>query len=376
MRIRFKSFIGYVGGVALLLAILTAPAFLGGNAALAQTQGRDVSESEALSGGVPGQALGATSDAEFWRAIRQGMQGTVSIPDEQAGIMIQSEGDNWRAIRNGPMTVYGAWVMLATVGILALFFVVRGRIRIDAGPSGRTVVRFNELERFTHWMTAVSFILLGLTGLNILYGKHVLMPAIGQTAFAAITHWGKYVHNFVSFAFMAGILLMFLIWVRHNIPNKHDLIWLSKAGGLFTKNVHPPSRKFNAGQKIIFWLVVLGGLSLAMSGVALLFPFEISWWSPTFKVVNAFGFNLPTDLNSIQEMQISQLWHTAVGLVMIAVIIGHIYIGSLGMEGAFDAMGTGRVDENWAREHHNLWVAELTGETPKGHETGKTQPAE
>jgi len=376
MRNRFKSSIGKTGAVALLLAVLAAPAILGSTAALAQTAGREVSESEALSGGVPGQALGATSDAEFWRAIRQGMQGTVSIPNRQAGVLIQSEGDNWRAIRNGPMTVYGAWAMLATIGILALFFVVRGRIRIDAGPSGRTVVRFNELERFTHWMTAVSFILLGLTGLNMLYGKHVLMPAIGQTAFAAITHWGKYVHNFVSFAFMAGIVLMFLLWVRHNIPNRDDLTWLSKAGGLFTKNVHPPSRKFNAGQKIIFWLVVLGGLSLAMSGVALLFPFEISWWAPTFKALNSFGFNLPTDLKPIQEMQISQLWHAAMGLVMIAVIIGHIYIGTLGMEGAFDAMGTGRVDENWAREHHNLWVAEVTGEAPKGHQPGKTLPAE
>lgn len=376
MRNRFKSFLGIVGGIALITAILAAPALSGGDAAQAQTQGREVSESEPLSGGVPGQALGTTSDAEFWREIRRGIQGTVSIPDQRAGIMIQSEGDNWRAIRNGPVTVIGAWVMLATVGILALFFVVRGRIRIDAGPSGRTVVRFNEVERFTHWMTAVSFILLALTGLNMLYGKHVLMPAIGQSAFSAISLWGKYVHNFVSFAFMAGIVLMFVLWVRHNIPNKDDLVWLSKAGGLFTKNVHPPSRKFNAGQKIIFWLVILGGLSLSMSGVALLFPFEISWWSPTFKIVNIFGFDLPTDLGAIQEMQLSQIWHAAVGLVMIAVIIGHIYIGSLGMEGAFDAMGTGRVDENWAREHHDLWVAELTGETPKGHAGGKTQPAE
>lgn len=376
MRIRFKSAIGMAARIAILLAVLAIPLLADGAGALAQTQGREISDSEPLGGGVPGQALGTTSDAEFWRAIRQGMQGTVSIPDKQAGVMIQSEGDNWRAIRNGPMTVYGAWFMLATVGIIALFFVIRGRIRIDAGPSGRTVVRFNELERFTHWMTAVSFVLLALTGLNMLYGKNILMPAIGQSAFSLLLEWGKYVHNFVSFAFMAGVILMFVIWVRHNIPNRDDLVWLSKAGGLFSKNVHPPSRKFNAGQKIIFWLVILGGLSLSMSGVALLFPFEISWWSPTFKIVNAFGFNLPTELHPIQEMQISQLWHAGIGLVMIGVIIGHIYIGSLGMEGAFDAMGTGRVDENWAREHHNLWVAELTGETPKGHESGKTQPAE
>jgi len=376
MRIGFKSSTGKLGAVALLLAVLAAPVLLSGNAAQAQTQGREVSDAEALNGSVPGQSLGSTSDAQFWREIRGGIQGTVSIPNKEAGVMIQSEGENWRAVRNGPLTVYGGWVILATIGILALFFVVRGRIRIDGGPSGRTIVRFTELERFTHWMTAVSFILMALTGLNMLYGKYVLMPAIGQTAFAALTHWGKYVHNFVSFAFMAGLILMILLWIRHNLPDRTDLIWLAKAGGLFSKGVHPPSRKFNAGQKIIFWLVILSGVSLATSGIALLFPFEISWWSPTFTVLNAIGFHLPADLQPVQEMQLSQLWHAAVGLVMIAIIIAHIYIGTLGMEGAFDAMGVGRVDENWARQHHDLWVEEVTGETAKGHGAGKTQPAE
>ncbi|RMD64670.1 MAG: formate dehydrogenase subunit gamma [Alphaproteobacteria bacterium] len=329
----------------------------------------------AVGGAVPGDALGNTSDAQFWRQIRRGAPGTVSIPNAQAGVLIRSEGDNWRAWRNGPVTVYGAWVLLGTIGLLALFFALRGRIRIDSGPSGRTVERFNGVERFAHWLTAVSFILLALTGLNLLYGRNTLLPVLGNEVFAVLTQAGKYVHNYVAFAFMAGLVIMFVLWVRDNLPNRYDLIWLAKGGGLFTKGVHPPSKKFNAGQKIIFWLVILGGLSLSLSGIALLFPFQFSFFAATFKVLNVFGLDLPTQLSPTMEMQLSQLWHAIVALFMIAVIMGHIYIGSIGMEGAFDAMGTGRVDENWAREHHSIWLEEVR-QAGAGEGAERRQPAE
>ncbi|MFQ5773285.1 MAG: formate dehydrogenase subunit gamma [Kiloniellaceae bacterium] len=373
MSIGSKRFAGWFGVLVLLCAVVVAP--LGVEHALAQTGGRTVEQPSPLGGNVPGGHLGTYSDAEIWRAVRGGLQGSVSIPDKQAGVMIQSEGDNWRAWRNGPMTVYGIWGLFGMLGALALFFVARGRIRIDAGPSGRTIERFNGVERFVHWLTAVSFIVLALTGLNLLYGKHVLLPVLGPEAFAAIALGGKYVHNFVAFPFMLGVVLMFVLWVRHNIANKADLVWLAKGGGLFVKGVHPPSKKFNAGQKLVFWVVILGGLSLALSGISLLFPFRFAMFSVTFEVLNVFGFDLPTNLGPVQEMQLSQLWHVLVGLVMIVIIIAHIYIGSLGMEGAFDAMGTGRVDENWAREHHNLWYAELKG-APAAGPGGETQPAE
>jgi len=327
--------------------------------AAAQTAGRAVPPEMPVGGAVPGDALGNNNDAEIWRAVRQGLRGNVSIPDKQAGVLIQSEGDNWRAWRNGPLTVYGAWIVLGMIGLLALFFVVRGRIKIDAGPSGKTVERFNGVERFAHWLTAVSFVLLALTGLNLLYGRHTLLPVLGPEVFATIAQAGKYVHNFISFAFMAGILLMLVLWIRHNIPNKNDLIWLAKGGGLLAKGVHPPSEKFNAGQKIIFWAVLIGGGSLAVSGIALLFPFKLSMFAGTFAILNVFGTDFPTVLTPLQETQYALLWHTIVGVVMIAIILAHIYIGSLGMEGAFAAMGSGQVDENWAREHHNLWYAKL-----------------
>jgi formate dehydrogenase subunit gamma len=245
--------------------------------------------------------------------------------------------------------------------VLAAFFLLRGRVRVDSGFSGHTVVRFNGLERFTHWLTAICFIVLALTGLNMMFGRYVLIPVLGPELFAVLAAAGKYAHDFVAFAFMAGVVLTFVMWVRHNLPNRTDLIWLAKGGGLFVKGVHPPSMKFNAGQKFIFWVVVIGGLSISLSGIALLFPFEFSFFSNTSEILNIFGVGLRTDYTPIEEMQLNQIWHVIVALVMIVIILAHIYIGSLGMEGAFAAMGTGLVDENWAREHHSIWAAEVTG---------------
>ncbi len=311
-------------------------------------------------GNVPGDALGNTSDSEMWRAVRKGVRGTVSISDQNAAQLVQSEGDNWRAFRNGPLVRWGTYVLAGMVVVLALFYLLRGRIRIDHGLSGRTVTRFGFVERTAHWLLAVSFIILGLTGLNITYGKIVLLPVLGKNAFAAITLWGKYLHNYVAFAFMAGLVMILVLWVADNFPNKYDAKWLVKGGGLFTKGVHPPSKKFNAGQKILFWLVILGGLSLVLSGIDLLFPFEFAMFSKTFAFLDLFGAGLPTDLAPVQEMQLATIWHAAVAIFMVAVILAHIYIGTLGMEGAFDAMGTGEVDENWAKEHHSIWAQEVT----------------
>ena len=300
---------------------------------------------------------------------------TSSIPDKQAGTMIQSYGEDWRLFRNGPLKDIGIWALVGMVGLLALFFLIRGRIRIDAGPSGRVIERFNEVERIAHWLTASTFVVLALTGLNLLYGQYVLLPILGPSIFSAITIGGKYAHNFLAFGFMLGVLMMIVLWVRHNIPNRYDLIWILKLGGLFSKGVHPPSRKFNAGQKLIFWSVVLGGISISLSGLALMFPFKLAFFDGTFAFLNMIGFDLPTGLTAMQEMQLSQIWHAVVGVVLVAIILAHIYIGSLGMEGAFDAMGSGYVDENWAREHHNVWVAEVKGEPLPG-DHGHTQAAE
>ncbi len=344
-----------------LLSILLVAAVILASPAWAQESRNPVTAESPTGGQVPGNVLGSQADSDLWRAVREGVQGRVSIPDTQAGQLIQSEGDNWRAWRNGPVTVYGAWAMLGIVIVIALFFVLRGRIRIDAGPAGTTVERFNLIERTAHWITASSFIVLALTGLNMLYGRHVLLPILGPEIFSAITTAGKYAHNFLAFAFMVGLVMIFVLWVAHNIPNRLDLKWLAMGGGLFVKGVHPPAAKFNAGQKLIFWATILGGASISLSGLALLFPFEFAFFGATFEALNAIGFSLPTQLTMMQEMQLSQLWHGIVSLILIAIIVGHIYIGSVGMEGAFDAMGSGQVDTNWAREHHSIWAAKVGG---------------
>ena len=334
-------------GVLTILAALLIGATGTVTPAMAQTNGE-----------VPGTALGIKSDTDLWRFVRTGNAGSTQMKDELSAVMIQSEGDNWRAFRNGPLSVYGAYGLAGIIGLLVIFYVVRGRIRIDAGPSDDRIMRFGTIDRFAHWLMAGSFVVLGITGLNLLYGRYVLLPLIGKDAFATITTFGKYAHNYLAFAFMLGLGLSFILWVRHNIPTKLDLKWLAMGGGIFAKGVHPPARKFNAGQKIIFWAVMIGGLSVSMSGIALMFPFQTSMFADTFALLNSVGFSLPTDFTAMQEQQMNQLWHGVVSLGLMTMILAHIYIGSVGMEGALDAMNSGMVDRNWAKEHHNLWVEE------------------
>ncbi len=333
-------------------------------------------------------ALGKNSDSDVWRDVRVGVRGGVPIPDLSAGVLVQSEGDNWRNLRNGPVVTYGWWLLAVTVALIALFFAIRGRIRIDAGPSGERIERFNTFERAVHWMTAGSFVVLALTGLNVLYGRYLFamgpagdagnFPALHE-AFAAVAYYGKFVHNYIGFSFAVGVVLMIVMWIKHNLPDRYDIAWVLKGGGMFGKGVHPSARKFNAGQKMIFWVVVIAGVSITWSGFVLIFPYQFSPFAATFAIANVFGFNLPTEFTPLQEMQLTQMWHSVVALIFIAVIIAHIYIGTLGMEGAWDAMGTGLVDENWAREHHDIWVAELKGDaSPGGGDGGgeAQQPAE
>lgn len=288
-------------------------------------------------------SIGQDNNAEMWRAIRQGIQGKVSIPDKKAGVLVQSEGEEWRSIRNGPVSNYGVWLILGTIAVLALFFTARGRIRIENGRTGRTILRFASFERFIHWTVAVSFILLALTGLNLLYGRYVVKPWMGADTFAMVTLAGKFVHNYIGLLFILGLTIMFLIWIRQNVPTRIDLIWLAKGGGMFKRGVHPPARKFNAGQKIVFAAVIIGGALLSYSGLNLMFPFTLE--------------------TTVQDMQQTQLLHAIGALALTAVIIAHIYIGTIGMEGAIDAMWSGRVEENWAREHHNLWFKKLDTQT-------------
>ena len=319
--------------------------------------------------------LGGASDPDLWRAFRYS---TADITTQNRGpastTLIQDGGMWWLLFREGPLLKMTVYLLGGTVLALALFYLVRGRIRIDGEKTGRTITRFKAFERFGHWLLASSFIILGLTGLISLIGRKVLIPTFGHDAFSFLAIGSKWVHNNVSWAFIVALVIIFVVWVVHNIPDRTDLVWLSKAGGLLGGS-HPPAKKFNAGQKLIFWAVIILGGSIAVSGVSLLFPFEFHMFEHTFSTINSWGVpgwfgmaDLPYPLQPQEEMQFAQLWHAIISLVLTAIILAHIYLGSVGMEGAFDAMGKGEVEEQWAREHHSIWAEEVLEAKPSKSE--------
>jgi formate dehydrogenase subunit gamma len=274
----------------------------------------------------------------------QKIQGRVTIPDRKASLLEQPQGRDYRGFHERWLPWIGAILVLGMLILLAAVYLMKGRVRNDLPPAGVKITRFNALERFTHWMTATAFIILAITGLNYVFGKRILMPIIGPDAFSTWTQWAKYAHNYISWAFMLGVLLMIVLWIKDNFPDRYDAGWL-RAGGGFYNRQHPPAARFNAGQKLMFWSVALGGIALAASGIIMLFPFSYA------------------DING---MQTAQYIHAIAGVIMVAIIIAHIYIGTLGMEGAYEAMGTGDVDLNWAREHHSVWVERQQAKTASG----------
>jgi len=264
------------------------------------------------------------------------IQGRVSIPDQRSSVLIQPEGREWQAFRDVTLRWIGGVVILGMLAVLIIFYLIRGMVRLESGRSGRTIVRFTSFERFVHWMTATCFIVLAISGLNITFGRPLLLPLIGHEAFSEWSQWAKYAHNYLSFPFTIGVVLIFLMWIAGNIPNKVDVDWVKRGGGIVGHD-HPPAFRFNAGQKAIYWIVVIGGGLVAATGYVLMFPFYLS---------------------GIEGMQLAQVVHSVVAMLFMAVMLAHIYIGTIGMEGAFEAMGSGTVDVNWAQEHHKLWLEE------------------
>ena len=279
------------------------------------------------------------------------IQGRGTIPDVRSYVLEQPAGREWRHFHEVTLRWIGGIAVLGMLGLVVLFYLARGMVKIENGRSGRKIVRFNGFERFVHWMTAACFIILALSGLNITFGKPLLLPLMGPEAFTTWSELAKYAHNFLSFPFTIGVVLIFLMWVGGNIPNNVDAEWVKRGGGIIG-NDHPPAYRFNAGQKMIYWIVVIGGGASAVTGYLLLFPF--------------YG-------TGIEGMQIAQVVHAVVSVLFIAAMLGHIYIGTIGMEGAFEAMGEGTVDINWAKQHHRLWLEEEVSRSPKG---ARAQPAE
>jgi formate dehydrogenase subunit gamma len=275
----------------------------------------------------------AVSEAQLLQQSRT-IRGLGSIPDTKSYTLEQPAGRDWRHFHEVTLRWIGGTAILGMLAVLVIFYLSRGMVRIEAGRSGRTIVRFNAFERFVHWMTAVCFVILSLSGLNITFGRPLLLPLMRPESFTAFSEWAKYAHNYLSFPFTLGVVLIFLMWLGSNIPTRVDLEWLKRGGGMIGHD-HPPAYRFNAGQKLIYWVVVLGGGAAAVSGYVLIFPF--------------YG-------TTIETMQQAEMVHSIVAMLFIAAMLAHVYIGTIGMEGAFEAMGSGSVDLNWAKEHHSLWL--------------------
>ena len=289
----------------------------------------------------------AVSEEQLLRQFRT-IRGLGTIPDTKSYTLEQPAGRDWRHFHEVTLRWIGGIAIVGMLAVLVIFYLSRGMVRIESGRSGRTIVRFNAFERFVHWMTAFCFVILALSGLNITFGRPLLLPLMSPETFTAFSEWAKYAHNYLSFPFTLGVVLIFLMWLGGNIPTRVDIEWLKRGGGMVGHD-HPPAYRFNAGQKVIYWVVVLGGGAAAVSGYALIFPF--------------YGTTIAT-------MQQAEMVHSIVAMLFIAAMLGHIYIGTIGMEGAFEAMGSGTVDLNWAKEHHNLWLEE---EVARGR-MGSSQP--
>ena len=292
------------------------------------------------------------NNTPIWQNARGGVAGYTSLPAPEAGVLIQDGGQNWRALRNGTFSIIGGWALVAMMLLIGGFYAWKGTIQLHEAPTGRLIERFTLLERMAHWSTAISFSVLAISGLILGFGKTLLIPVIGFTLFSWLATIAKNLHNFLGPLFIISCVVTFCIFVRDNFPKAVDFKWIVSFGGMISGK-HVPSEKFNAGEKLWFWggLMTLG-IVVGASGLVLNFP--------------NFGQTRAT-------MQLANLVHLTGSVMFMLGALGHIYMGTLGMAGALDAMKTGVVDEAWAKEHHEIWYDDVkSGKVPANRTAGGT----
>jgi formate dehydrogenase subunit gamma len=300
------------------------------------------------------------NNAPMWRAVGQGVNGYTSLPKSEApeagnliqpfvqypGSRLASAGESWRQVRNNIIIPYGAALLLIAVGAMALFYFSKGTMELHGQETGRKIERFTPFERSAHWSNAIAFVSLAISGIVMAYGKFFLLPIIGSTLFGWLSFALKNIHNFAGPLFAVSLVVVFVTFLKDNLPSKDDWVWIAKGGGLFS-GAEVPSHRFNAGEKVVFWGGVLFlGLIVVGSGLVL------------DKLIPGLIYERGT-------MQISSMVHGVAALFMMAMFIGHIYMGTIGMRGAYKAMRRGYVDETWAKEHHELWYNDVkSGKIP------------
>ena len=288
------------------------------------------------------EAQSRPANPSIFTAPNTDPENSVSIPDKQAGVLIQRSGQEWRLIRNGIITVYGGWLLaLAFFGVIAMY-TIKGSIKLHEPLSGVKIKRFSVFDRFVHWTMAASFLALAFTGLMILYGKYFAMPVMGGVAYGLFLNICKNIHNFVGPLFTLCIVIFFILFAHKNVFGKGDMAWLVSFGGIFSGK-HVPAGFFNFGEKFWFWFgMTFLGLVISASG------FVLDMIVPFMQVEYLRG-----------TMQIANIIHSSAAILMTAMAMGHIYIGTIGMQGSIDGMKTGYVDATWDKEHHELWYDKL-----------------
>ena len=293
------------------------------------------------------------NNAPLWRAVRDSgpQPGITSLPGPELGVLVQpfvqypgsrlaSAGEAWRQVRNSWIVPYGGSLLLIVVGALGIFYWRKGEMGGHLPDTGRRIERFTPFERSAHWANAIAFVLLAVSGIVMAFGKFFLLPVLGATLFGWLTYGLKNIHNFVGPLFAVSLVVVFFTYVRDNLPTKDDWVWLRNGGGMMADH-EVPSHRFNAGEKVMFWGGVFTlGLVVVCSGLVL------------DKLVPGLG-------ETRGQMQITHMVHAVAALLMMAMFLGHIYLGTIGMNGAFRAMRTGTVDEAWAKEHHELWYDDI-----------------
>jgi len=287
------------------------------------------------------------NNAPVWRNVQSGAPNVTTVQGVETEVLIQpparfpgqqsvsTAGEAWRLFRNGPVTFYGGWLVVLTLVAILGFYFWKGPVKVRTPPTGRLIHRFNVVERAVHWSTAVSFCVLGLTGLIMFFGKHLLLPLLGYTLFSWLATAAKAFHNFIAPLFIVSVLAMIVLFVKDNFPRLYDLRWFARAWAVMARGEHVPTGRFNAGEKGWFWLGVVGlSIVVSWSGLVLLFP--------NFEQTRAV-------------MQDAWVVHAIAALIYIAISLGHIYLGTIGLEGSYQAMRSGYVDEAWAKEHHEYW---------------------
>jgi formate dehydrogenase subunit gamma len=288
-----------------------------------------------------------------WSDVEQKAQ-YASVAGRETNVLVEDQGQWWRSVRNGPVTRYGGILLLIAPALLLVFYAIKGSIKLHGKPTGRLVERFNSVERMSHWTMALSFVVLALTGIITLFGKYLLLPILGASAFSWVIATGLLVHNFIGPLFMFSIIVAFFIYVKDNFMTGADFAWLSKFGGMFSEKEVPCGR-FNGAEKVWFWLgVVCFGTLVSVSGLIMLFP---NW-------------------NTARELMAqANLVHATGAILFACMTLAHIYLGTIGTEGALQGMREGYVDETWAKEHHELWYNDVKAGKRAEKIVGAAQPA-